>query len=601
MKIIDGLILSRTKLKTHRIRDGISVVVCSLLFAILFFGAFVVAGVLQSAAKYQDYGFNGHFYTSTTQNSMISLDDPAYEHARAMANADLEKRSIKVTDKIIESQEYLWHTSELAMQEIEQRSRDDFAKYVDEVNAKYHPTKMYNFRSIGALDYDAKRIAVDDADPLLTTMRDAMAKGTLQNLSQGTTVSWDTPTFNTIETEFAKPMLAAGQTTDAQSGEPTPIFMPFRVVATMDGASTSNLSPEDQNKLHQDLAAKYAGQTVSYCYRNAAAQTQLTAALQYNDQLVKDKSKAAPITINDCAPIDQAQYKAAKLDTAAESTDENGEKLLFPKPEIETETPQTARLTFRIVGFVPTSADPYDTSMFAYLQTAVNTWPGYTQQPMIIPTEAVAKNAVLAEVVSAMQNTPYLMFDFGSRADQRAYIDSSCTENCYDSSKPTVVSFGNIKVVLEDVVNSSITVVLIFAGVIAAVALVIEMAIIGKTIGESRREIAVFRALGARRGDISQIYFGFGLWLAMRSLIWALVIAIGGAIAMTYFFADDLNAVLMAAVGAYNSPESSYLIGFDWLWLIAITAVLIVSAAVGMAIPIAANLRKKLINQLREE
>jgi cell division protein FtsB len=57
MKILDAYILARTKRKTRRIRMALVTLVSSLLFALLFFGAIGLAGLLQSTRQVENVGY----------------------------------------------------------------------------------------------------------------------------------------------------------------------------------------------------------------------------------------------------------------------------------------------------------------------------------------------------------------------------------------------------------------------------------------------------------------------------------------------------------------------------------------------------------------
>ena len=64
----------------------------------------------------------------------------------------------------------------------------------------------------------------------------------------------------------------------------------------------------------------------------------------------------------------------------------------------------------------------------------------------------------------------------------------------------------------------------IVALVIAAIAALIMMGMIGRVIGDSRRETAVFRAIGAKRNDIRAIYSTYTFFLSLGIVVATLVI-----------------------------------------------------------------------------
>lgn len=60
----DALRLARTKLKTHRIRTAITIIIAALLFGVLFFISFVSTGAFQSLASYSKQGLTSRYIAS---------------------------------------------------------------------------------------------------------------------------------------------------------------------------------------------------------------------------------------------------------------------------------------------------------------------------------------------------------------------------------------------------------------------------------------------------------------------------------------------------------------------------------------------------------
>ncbi|MCL2037639.1 FtsX-like permease family protein [Candidatus Saccharibacteria bacterium] len=599
MKILDGIILAQTKNRTHRIRNSISVIISSLLFGVLFFGALFVSGMLNSAEKYQDFGFNKRYLTIVLpQYGGDGGWDAAEGRARSIANKDLESRGIKVTDEITESEEYRNHVIELTFQDLDKQLGQIYDELAKKNDQKFHPSAKYEMRNISTLNNSAEAIT-NDPDPLLTKAKDATEKRTLQKTINES--NWqDNLSFNLLDNEMAQDMLSDGQSMKVGDDGSIPIFMPYKIVSKFSSVKIDKkgLSTAQINQKYRELFNDVIGKTVEYCYRNDAAKDLLIRSLEYNYQLAKDKSKETPITINDCAPISDK-----RLDQTL-PTDAEIKKPLFPKADDKQQTiaPITKTLRFRISGIAPYS-DPFDRSNIIFSQ--VNIWPSGT--PMIIPSTVANDSIELKQIIDAeASNTDYssTFYDFENRADQKRFIASGCQGSFECGSKPGdlwIQPFGNVRVALEMFFDIFKILILILAAVTVAVAMFTTMAIIGKTIGESRREIAIFRALGARRRDIAQIYVGFGLILTFRALLLAFVMAVVAALILSYKYANAFNAELIAATGAYTSNINSSLIGFDMLWLLAISGALIMAALLGLILPIAMGTRRKLINQLREE
>ena len=137
--------------------------------------------------------------------------------------------------------------------------------------------------------------------------------------------------------------------------------------------------------------------------------------------------------------------------------------------------------------------------------------------------------------------------------------------------------------------------------VVAAIAALILMGMVGRVISDSRRETAVFRAIGAKRNDIRAIYVIYTLFLSL--LVAAMTLAIGFGVALWIngqFASEATIQAHLTFVGADRSAEFR-LFGVWWEALLAIVALIIVAGLVSMLLPIARNLARSPIKDMRDE
>ncbi len=127
------------------------------------------------------------------------------------------------------------------------------------------------------------------------------------------------------------------------------------------------------------------------------------------------------------------------------------------------------------------------------------------------------------------------------------------------------------------------------------------MGVVGKLIADSRRETAVFRALGATRLDIAQIYFTYSLNIAI--LISVLSVTAGAVIA--YLISQRLSPDLtVTAMLVYNSTDLSKqfsLFGLDPIYIGFVCLLILVSVAIATLIPLITNIRRNPIGDMRDE
>ncbi|HSX17348.1 MAG TPA: FtsX-like permease family protein [Patescibacteria group bacterium] len=599
MKIIDAYILARTKRKTRRIRMALVTIVSSLLFAVLFFGALSFAGVQKSSARFQDYGYNGrHLTQASMSGNPFSADfNTLQKQITDQMDADLLARKIKVTDEMRARPEYVIELGRRIGAVALADSTATQKQFEASVQKKFSPKATYHLSYINALQLMQPGTA-DDPDPLLTQQLQQVETGVGKN-GPMFNPNEALPTFLSVEPDMLKPMLIAGQTLAWKPGQPYPVEVPYSYLQQLSKKSFNKLSSEDKIKGYQALIKQYTGQTLQYCYRNSTAQTQLASVLTYNYDAKKDNDpKTKPLDVAACTGFDQKLLKTAGL---LPGPDPDAPKPLFPQPAAPA--PDTHFFRVKIVGFVPTTDQGPGDDIFGSLFSSVDNWP--VPMPIIMPQAVVNQEPFLSSTdnLYGFGNQPTLFFDFNTRAEQKHFIDStSCKGNdCTKNNEWTLTTFGSIKTAFEGVFAKGIKVGKWITLGVATLAATLVLLTISKLISDNRREIAVFRALGARQRDIAQIYFTYGFMLAVTALIVSITFAVIAALVFSSRFADRFNNLLVQAVGSYQNPGHSTLLGLHPLWMLAIALVLLLATMIGVAIPVLLSRRRNLVSIMREE
>jgi ABC-type antimicrobial peptide transport system permease subunit len=124
---------------------------------------------------------------------------------------------------------------------------------------------------------------------------------------------------------------------------------------------------------------------------------------------------------------------------------------------------------------------------------------------------------------------------------------------------------------------------------------------IGKVIADNRKETSVFRALGAKRHEIAQIYLLYTGILATLSFLVALGIGLAVAVYVEAAYSPVLSVQAVLAFNTHDLHKTFHLIGFNALDLIKIFGFAIVVSLVSASVPIAHNLSRNPIKDMREE
>jgi ABC-type antimicrobial peptide transport system permease subunit len=136
---------------------------------------------------------------------------------------------------------------------------------------------------------------------------------------------------------------------------------------------------------------------------------------------------------------------------------------------------------------------------------------------------------------------------------------------------------------------------------VSLVAIIILSGMIGRTIADGRKESAVFRAIGARRGDIARIYSTYTLLLSLRIVLFAAFFGIVSALALNMMLWHDATIGAQLAFGASNPKLEFHFIGFGSWYLPIIVAVIIGVGLLAMVIPLLRNSRRSPINDMRDD
>jgi hypothetical protein len=307
-----------------------------------------------------------------------------------------------------------------------------------------------------------------------------------------------------------------------------------------------------------------------------------------------------------CADFDTAILKKIKVITDDGAVADDTAKPLFPVPALPAQI--TRVMQFKIAGFVPSQSQYGGGDIVSQILTSVSQLPAGSQLG-VVPTEVVAASPELQakdEGGINLYGPGYgtLLADFATRAQEKAFIATGCTGNQCGNPKntqPYITPFGSVSFALEGLFHSAFKFLVIGVGVVMFIAALLLMFTISKVIADSTKEIAVFRSLGARRRDIAQIYYLYGLMLAVASLLLSVVLAAVGAKVASSMFAVRIAGAFVKTTGAYNIDIHASLLGINGLWLGGAAVALLLAALIGITIPILVSLRRKLITILREE
>ena len=306
--------------------------------------------------------------------------------------------------------------------------------------------------------------------------------------------------------------------------------------------------------------------------------------------------------------IRDVRTKAEK--TAADKERQFAE--LFGKPAAAQSV-----ITFRVVGLVPDPSYVLATGASQIISSLVNSslgtgWFTPLEQGQTQPTVA----QIFDNKIGAVNGTlPTHYAEFPTATQARNFIDkSSCSPDFgggpnHDPATACIKAnhffnlspFGSNNLALESIQKKFSEIFRIAAIVVAAIAAIIMMGTVGRMIADSRRETAVFRAIGAKRMDIAQIYLLYTLLLSLMISAFALLGGLAIALFAQHRLADAATIQALVAYNAQDLNRTFNLFAFylpDILYMIGLA---IIVGLLSISIPLIRNVRRNPIRDMRDD
>ena len=641
IRFVDSLQLAYTKIRTRRIRLFIVLFVSSLLFTGLVAGSLIVSGALSSFRAFSDQGFTGRYLVSGTyaDSRAYSSGPPSYDPAMIARAETLEKdlQARKKTEAKRLGIEYVTNEADRTVYDdgSGNKSLNTSTTIGEQVLQEFEQTNSYKLnldrfkkQLPGAKKYYvSKRISSNfGQSPVLNFIdnnkeqTDQQNKNFMPGMTQG--IAGLSTDWTLMDSPLLEPFLLKDQTLTVGTDGSIPIVTSYSAAQELLKLPklSVNATANDKKARLVEVREKIAGHAFSVCYRNSTSNTDLQdAVLQQADikanQNKKDYQKpeyiTAPNTAPCAAPVAQRDVRTAETKKLADKQQEFDR--IFGKP-----APVAKILTFRIVGVSPDRGFPQGFSVNDILASILTSSLGVGwASPIDVAAQVPETSDIFKQTVSqqmyAPQTSYYAEYSDATQA-RTAFKEQGCTllfpgavlepgqVSCARETRPFILQpFGSASLAIDEFQSGFRKVQLIVAGVVGIVAAVILMGMIGRIIADARKETAVFRALGASRLGIGQIYLVYTVYLAIFTAIIALLIGFALALWADSVWSADASIMMALLFNATDLTQKFYFYHFDLYDVGLIVAVIIIAAVVASLIPIASNVRRNPIKDMRED
>jgi len=423
--------------------------------------------------------------------------------------------------------------------------------------------------------------------------------------------------FSLMPTQLTKPFMLS-HTKWSSKSDAIPIMVPYATATKLMGLSPLPAGSSATKKLAriQELYAKAGDVSLIACYRNAVSVDQIQTAISTAAEIAKNKGNKAyqkPELIYGLP--DPASCGAAPIVSDKRTKQEISladKQRTFDAEFGATIDPDQQKIVFDIVGLVPDQQNAPSNTASGILQGLVGSSLAgtiaipqamYNQLPSVARYDSILlpKQQGFSFGLSAMNYV-----EFSSADAARGFIThTSCTARsngtCATPAKPfQLAAFGSDSIALQDLQHKFSTFFKIAGLVVVGIAIVIMTGTVGRMLADSRRETAVFRAIGAKRIDIASTYGIYTLLLSGMVAGVALVIGLLVAWLFDEHFWKMATVHAQLAFGGANSQQQFHFLGYSTqIWLVAGAAV--AAGLVSMILPVVRNIRRNPIKDMRDE
>lgn len=657
----DSLTLARTKVRSKRIRLLITTIVSGLLFGLIAGGVLLVDGTRASIDRFADQNFGGRYLVQANPafSTMNIYPDPMDPEVRdevtalhtayiAERKAAAKKYGITDYDEKDEQQPVIamdmgdpsipasqrlganpesvaWKRREAAeIAKLTQGSKNTYSDFQSVVRAA-GATQTYEPRSLQNLGLTYLKDGVED-------LSRATAGNDQENPQQDSSITGSN--FTLLDDDLVKTFIAEPNAARS-TPKGVPVLVPVDDIANTLGTSLGlTKRPKDgsaQLDWYRDVRSKANGVTFTSCYRNQAELTRIDDARRITAEIAAGKSKAGyvppelvlALPTSPCGAVTVVSDKRTDKEKTQEANQKAFDALANPAAAPE-ESARAELVTFQIVGVLPTG-QAGSNGLESMIASIVGTNYGYGA---IIPRELLSQlpadlqhSALFSK--ESIQSIDSLM-GYGPMGPQAAYLASFPTVDgaraylkttecdfgggLFDGGfygecgKPFTASTYGTSYLVVDEFSTAVRPYLI--GLLAAlfgVATIIIWAMMGRVIADSRRETAVFRAIGAKRTDIIKVYLLYSVWVAVRIAVFAAVLAGLIALAVELIYTQRATNAAKLAYGTFDGEATFHFIGVPSLLWWSILGGILVMALIAITPPLLRNIRRNPIKDMRDE
>lgn len=631
----DSLLLARTKLRAKKVLLIVTIIIASLLFGVIIMSTLVATGASKSARSYLESALGGKYLVSV--NPVIPTDVMGFSSVFDAPSDELKAHLLELEKQYIAEQEALAKEYGVefdsdAIEPIIQPSpfdlKDEFGNVVETLNRNSPVHQRYvqelqdewlkttkstipelkkRANTFGATEYYQNQHATTSYMNT-TYLGSGEAKEDLMKVVQPqppggnpTEIAVQNSYYTLIDQALIERYMLPENELRAAGTMAIPVVIAKDEATKMFGEQLGLAEePSDaKGKIAwvKTLQEKMNGLTYKACYRSSGEISLIQQVMRNNQTIKPEVSIEPPVTYQlseeACMPV-----RTTKDDRTSSEKQAAANREAYQKAAGTYQPRDTQLLTFQVVGIMPTDSMNY-TNDFTNVSEVMNGILGAQYYGgAFIPRQLYERLPAQHQHADALFNTNSEYFiqekklieagvepaivSFTSAEAAKRFIDS---ETCFslDSNCEklwTSQLYGPNYLVIDDINKKVIDIARLALPIALGIAIVITSFTMTRVIIDSRRETAIFRAIGAKRIDIMRIYLTYSVLVALLVAGFAFVLGIAGAVGVELFYGPEVTSYAKVAYGVFDGLGSFSLIGFDVRLLGAIGVAIV---AVGLA------------------
>ncbi len=635
IRLSDATILAYTKLRVHKIRTSITVIISSILFSLLVASLIVTQGAFSSIQNFSQEGFGNRYLISAYYNSTANInlwqDQSIIARAKEIYKETIAAKKIaasKLGITYFETSEqqptnsysgkvedtYLNMGAPSAIKAIAEY-KSTLPKYdmdyLKKIAASYHPIGFYETSEYTTTDGGLSLMKNGNESFSLTKTDYSYDDVSIEStMSRGFA-------FYKIDSGMTDPFLLKNNNTRSVNPNSIPVLIPYATAEKLlDLKPLTNASSKAKLDRIKEIQAKAPTISFSACYRNSISQQQINLALSTAADIEKNKNNqnyqkpdliyGLPATNSCAAATILSDTRSSLQKTFANKQNQ------FDKQFGGIVDPDQQKIDFHIIGLTPdVSYTAPSSTATGILQMLVGS---SASSGMEVPSDLYAKlpDAKRIDSILAPQSSTTDLFslfgvEFASADDANKFIaEKGCSDqnydNCAKNNRPfQTFASGSNSIALSSIKSTFANVFKFAALIIVATAAIIMSGTLGRMIADSRRETAVFRAIGFKRIDIINIYITYVVILSIFIAMLSFIIGIAVAYFVDQTFWQEFTVQSLLSFGASDMTRQFHFFRLDTPELLWVVVAILSSGLISTILPLARNIRRNPINDMRDE